>query len=55
MPAKVMNTPKEERALTGHDVDRLAALTKERSYQMPPGLTREQRKEWAKTTQQQNE
>ena len=52
MPTKVMNKPKEDKALTSDDVNRLVDLTKERFYQMPSGLTREQRREWAKTMQQ---
>ena len=30
-------------------INRLVALAKEKSYRMPSGLTREQRREWAKT------
>ncbi|MGR5416071.1 hypothetical protein ACPV4W_05030 [Vibrio diabolicus] len=31
-------------------VNKLVVLAQEKSYKMPSGLTREQRREWAKTT-----
>lgn len=37
-----------ERDSNYFDIDRLASLAQEESYTMPKGLTREQRREWAK-------
>tara|TARA_R110002012_G_scaffold212645_1_gene383745 strand:- start:2599 stop:2937 length:339 start_codon:yes stop_codon:yes gene_type:complete len=38
--------------LNSKNIDYLAVLTKEKSYRMPSGLTREQRREWAKSHNQ---
>ena len=38
--------------LNSKNIDHLVALTKEKSYRMPSGLTREQRRQWAKTASQ---
>ena len=35
--------------MTEQKINDLVELTKEKSYRMPSGLTREQRREWAKT------
>jgi len=37
------------------DIDHLVELTKEPSYKMPSGLTREQRREWAKSVLEQGD
>lgn len=35
----------------GVDIQHLIALTKQKSYRMPSGLTREERRAWAKSNQ----
>lgn len=35
-----------------YDIERLSTLAQEKSYTMPRGLTREQRREWARKNQQ---
>lgn len=37
----------------GIDINHLVMLTKEKSFRMPSGLTREERRAWAKKNQQQ--
>jgi hypothetical protein len=52
MPTKELEKPTEDKTFSEKDINRLVMLTKERSYQMPSGLSKEQRKEWAKTIRQ---
>lgn len=40
--------PKQRKTVQYFDIDHLSRLAQEESYTMPRGLTREQRREWAK-------
>ncbi|HDX8434252.1 hypothetical protein [Aeromonas veronii] len=48
MKLQTLNLEKQGVMVFGVELQRLISLTQEQSVRMPSGLTREQRREWAK-------
>ena len=48
MKLQTLNLEKQGVMVFGVELQRLISLTEEQSVRMPSGLTREQRREWAK-------
>ncbi|QBK69593.1 hypothetical protein [Acinetobacter johnsonii] len=49
---RFLQTSQPTGAVQYFDIDHLSRLAQEESYTMPRGLTREQRREWARKNQQ---